>query len=162
MSGNPLRDGRPAGLRDHRSGPAFETWKIERQAEIDAEKAAQEAAAANDPAAIYAATANAEAQHNRQLVLSGVLSDEYLSSFGTIVRQPFTEAQVEIAMAEFMAQTPDYVKTKVNAKVLIEFLYRNNISPAACSSYRIGHAILKLWALYPDEVVPQTAPVPQT
>jgi hypothetical protein len=123
--------------RDRREGtPAYEEWKASRQLEIEEEQ-------------------------NRELVLSGVLSDEYLSGFGTIVRQPFSEAQVDTAMAQFMAETADYVKTKANAKVLIEFLYRNNISPAACSSYRIGHAILKLWALYPDEVVPQTAPVPQ-
>ena len=160
---NPRRDGRPVGLRDHRSGPAFEQWKIERQAEIDAEKAAQDAAAAQNPAAIYAATANAEAEATRQLVLTGRLSDTYMSGFGTIVRQPFTEAQVDTAMAQFMSEVSDYVKTRANAKVLTEFLYRNNISPAACSSYRIGHTILTLWAAYPDAEKPVAQqPVPQT
>ena len=77
---NPRRDGRPVGLRDHRSGPAFEQWKIERQAEIDAEKAAQDAAAAQNPTAIYAATANAEAEATRQLVLTGRLSDTISSA----------------------------------------------------------------------------------
>jgi hypothetical protein len=150
--------------RDNNRGPAFEQWRSERQAEIDAEKAAQDAAAAQNPTAIYAATANAEAEATRQLVLTGRLSDTYMSGFGTIVRQPFTEAQVDTAMSRFMADTADYVKTKANAKVLIEFLYRNNISPAACSSYRIGHAILKLWAAYPDlekPVAQITQPAPK-
>ncbi len=140
--------------RDNGVDNALEQWRIERAAELQEEQrqrdAAQAAAAANDPVAIYAATANAEAEHNRQLVLSGVLSDEYLSQFGTIVRQPFTEAQVQVAMDQFMAETPDYIRTNSNAKVLIEFIWRNNISPAACDSYRIAHKLLTLWNGYPD------------
>ena len=142
--------------RDRRvNDPAYIEWQKEHQAELDAEKAAQAAAAANDPAAIYAATANAEAEQNRELVLNGVLSDAYLGQFGTIVRQPFKESQVEVAMDQFMTETTDYVRTRANAAVLVEFLYRNNLSPAVCGSYRIAHAILKLWVGYPDEVAPQ-------
>jgi len=77
---------------------------------------------------------DAEAEAQRALVLHGVLSDEYLGQFGSIVRKPFTEAQVEVAMDQFKAATNDYVQTKANAAVLIEFLYRNDLSPAPCCS----------------------------
>ena len=65
--------------RNRREGDStFLEWQQAYQAEQDAAKAAADAAQAaveaNDPVAIYAATANAEAEHNRQLVLSGVLS----------------------------------------------------------------------------------------
>lgn len=142
--------------RDKREGtPAYEQWKIARQAELDAEKAAADAAAAQDPVLQFQQAANQEAEVQRELVLHGVLSDEYLSHFGTIVRKPFNESQVEVAMDQFMTETTDYVRTRANAAVLVEFLYRNNLSPAVCGSYRIAHAILKLWVAYPDEVAPQ-------
>jgi hypothetical protein len=144
--------------RNNNRGVAYQEYLADVAAEQAAEKAAADAAQAEadaqDPVKAFQNVANAEAEQSRQLVLSGVLSDEYLSGFGAIVRQPFTEAQVDTAMAQFMAETHDYIRTKPNAKVLIAFLYRNNISPAACSSYRIGHAILKLWAAYPDAEKP--------
>jgi hypothetical protein len=140
--------------RDHRSGPAYEQWLVDRQKEIDAEKEAADAAQANDPVAIYAAAANAEAEAQRELVLHGRLSDRYMSDFGAVARESFTEGQVEIAMNEFMAQTPDYVQTKANAAVLVEFVWRNNLSPGARTSYRLAHKILALYAAYPDAEKP--------
>lgn len=137
--------------RDNNRGTAFEDYQRDRASELAEEQKLRDAAASNDPVALYAVAANAEAEKNRELVLHGVLSDEYLSQFGTIVRQPFTESQIEVAMNQFMAETTDYVKTRANAAVLVEFLYRNNLSPAVCSSYRIAHAILRLWVAYPDE-----------
>jgi hypothetical protein len=138
--------------------PVYEEYLADRAKEEAAEKAAQETAAAQDPTVMYQQVANQEAEASRQSVLSGVLNDEYLSQFGTIVRQPFNESQVEVAMDQFMAETPDYVQTRANAKVLTEFLWRNNISPAACGSYRLTHAILRLWNGYPDLEKPVAQP----
>jgi hypothetical protein len=145
--------------RDRRvNDPAYIEWQKEHQAELDAEKAAQAVAAAQDPTVMYQQAANAEAGAQRDLVLNGVLSDEYLSQFGHIVREPFTEAQVSNAMEQFKAATPEYIQTRANAKVLIEFLYRNNISPAVCGSYKLADAIIRLWNGYSDEVAPQAEP----
>jgi hypothetical protein len=149
--------------RDRREGtPAYEEYLRDRQAELDEEQRQHDAAAAQDPTVMYQQVANAEAEASRQLVLTGRLSDEYMSDFGAVVRTPFTEAQVEIAMAEFMAQTPDYVKTKANAKVLVEFLYRNQLSLGARTSLRLAHKILALWNCYPDAEKPvqEMAPAP--
>jgi hypothetical protein len=137
--------------------PAYEEYLADRAKEEAAEKAAADAAQANDPVAIYAAAANAEAEAQRELVLHGRLSDRYMSDFGAVVREPFSEGQVQVAMDQFMVQTPDYVQTKANAAVLVEFLYRNNLSPGARTSYRLAHKILKLWNGYVDEVAPQIA-----
>jgi hypothetical protein len=145
--------------RDRREGtPAYEEYLRDRQAELDAEKAAADAAAANDPVAMAQRAMDAEAEATRALVLTGRLSDRFMSDFGAVVREPsFTEAQVENALNEFKAQTPDYVQTKANAAVLVEFIYRNNLSPGARTSYRLAHKILALWNWYVDEVAPQIA-----
>jgi hypothetical protein len=151
--------------RDRREGtPAYEQWLIDRQAEIDAEKAAQAAAEAADPVKAFQNVANAEAEASRQLVLTGRLSDQYMSDFGAVVRQPFTEAQVDTAMAQFMAETADYIKTRANGKVLTEFIWRNNISPGARTSYRLAYKILQLWNCFPDAENPVaqiTQPAPE-
>jgi len=145
--------------RDRREGtPAYEEYLRDRQAELDAEKAAADAAAANDPVAMAQRAMDAEAEATRALVLTGRLSDRFMSDFGAVVREPsFTEAQVENALNEFTAQPPDNVQTKANAAVLVEFIYRNNLSPGARTSYRLAHKILKLWNGYVDEVAPQVS-----
>jgi hypothetical protein len=38
--------------------------------------------------------------------------------------------------------------------VLVDFLDRNNLSPASLESFKLAHAILKLWRCYPDEFAP--------
>jgi hypothetical protein len=108
-----------------------------------------------DPVLSFQRSADTEAEQTREVVLHGVLSDEYLSKFGTIVREPFTEGQVETALEQFKNSPSDFIRTKANAAVITEFLWRNNISPAVCSSYKMAHEILKLWNGYPDEVAPQ-------
>ena len=73
--GNLLRDGRPVSTRDHRSGPAFEAWKIERQAEIAEEQRqqaeAQAAVEAADPVLAFQKARDAEAQAIREPTLPG-------------------------------------------------------------------------------------------
>lgn len=134
--------------RDHRSGPAYEQWKLDRQKEIEAEPEFQ-----------FKQAANAEAEANRKGVLTTRLNDEYMATFGKIVRPPFREDLVSYAMDKFKEQT-DYVRSRKNAIMLVEFIERNNLSPADIGSYLIAHAILKLWNCYPDEVAPvEVAPV---
>lgn len=134
--------------RDHRSGPAYEQWLIDRQKEIEAEPEFQ-----------FRQAANAEAEANRKGVLTTRMNEAYLSKFGTVVHPPFSEDQVPFAIEHFQAES-DYVKSRGNAAVLVDFIERNNLSPANIGSYQIAHAILKLWAAYPDEVAPiEAAPV---
>ena len=64
--------------RDHRSGPAYDQYLLDRQAEIDAEKAAQEAAENADPVKAFQKASDAEAEAQRDVILHGVLSESVL------------------------------------------------------------------------------------
>ncbi len=135
--------------RDRRvNDPAYIQW----QKEYAAEQAAT-------PEAQFQRAANAEAEANRQTVLNARLSDAYLNAFGTVNRSTFTEDQVPAVMDHFMSGS-DYVRSRANADVLVEFILRNGLSPANIGSYTIAHSILKLWNCYVDEVAPvEVAPV---
>ncbi len=141
--------------RDHRSGPAYEQYLIDRQAELEAEQAA----AAKTPEAQYKAALNELHADERNAVLSSPISDENLSKFGVIDRSAFTEAQVDSAMEAFKS-TSDYVRSPANASVLVNFIVRNKLSAGAFNSYMLAHKILQLWAAYPDATTP--APIAAT
>jgi hypothetical protein len=145
--GNPLRDGRPVGARDHRSGPAFEAWKIERQAEIDAEKAAQDAAAANDPVAIYAATANAEAQAIRELVLTVYVPDSILPGVERIGGMKVIE-EPAIRNWKHFADTCSTFQRWM-ARPLLDAAERSDIAPIA-SNYLALHNLMLQYSAYPE------------
>ena len=119
------------------SDNALEQWRIEKRQRLQEEQrqrdAAQAAAAANDPVAIYAATANAEAEHNRQLVLSGVLSDDYLSQFGTDredSRSPKRRFKSPW-ISSWLKRLTTFARIRMR-KCSSSLIWRNNISPAAC------------------------------
>jgi hypothetical protein len=139
--------------RDNREGtPAYEQWKVERAAEIAAEQAA-------DPEFQFKQAANAEAEANRRGVLTMPMNEEYLKTFGTVVHPPFDESKVAFIMDKFKNEY-DYVSSRGNAHVLVDFLDRNNLSPASLESFKLAHAILKLWNCYEDTVAPvEVAPV---
>jgi hypothetical protein len=141
------RDGRPISARDHHANdPDYIQWQKEYEAE-------QKAAQAADPEFQFKQAANAEAEAKRKGVLTTPLNEAYLATFGTIVRPPYDESKVEYFMDRFKNES-DYVRSRGNAIVLVDFLDRNNLSPASLESFKLAHAILKLWAAYPDEVTP--------
>jgi hypothetical protein len=143
--------------RDHRSGPAYDQYLLDRQAEI----AAEQAAAAQTPEAQFKSAIDELHATEREAVLNSPISDENLSKFGVIDRSAFTEAQVESAMEAFKS-TSDYVRSPANAKVLVNFIVRNKLSPGVFNSYMLAHKVLQLWAAYPDATTPEPTadPVP--
>jgi hypothetical protein len=143
--------------RDHRSGPAYDQYLLDRQAEI----AAEQAAAAQTPEAQFKSAIDELHAEERNAVLNSLISDVNLAKFGTIVRSAFTEEQVDAAMEQFKADT-DYVRSPANASVLVNFIVRNKLSAGVVGSYLLAHKILQLWAAYPDAATPApiAAPVP--
>jgi hypothetical protein len=140
-------DGRPISARDHHANdPDYIQWQKEYEAE-------QKAAQAADPEFQFKQAANAAAEANRHGVLTMPMNEAYLATFGTIVRPPFDESKVAYFMDRFKNEF-DYVSSRGNARVLVEFIERNNLSPASLESFKLAHAILKLWRCYPDEFAP--------
>ena len=134
--------------RDTREGdPAYEAWKIEHQAEVDAANAA-------DPEYQFKQAANIEAEANRQTALTKRLSGEYLAAFGNVERGRCSEEEKVAARVEFRATATDYIRTEANGKTLVDMVDRNQLHPGVVASYLLCHAILQHWSGYPDTVVP--------
>jgi hypothetical protein len=140
--------------RDHRSGPAYEQYLIDRQAEIDAENAA----AALTPEAQYKAAINELHADERNAVLHGVISDVNLAKFGTVVRGSCSEEQKVLARTEFREMATDYVRNSANGTTLCAMVDRNGLHPGNPYSYLLCHEICKLWGLYTTEADPEPQP----
>jgi hypothetical protein len=146
--------------RDHRTNdPAYIEWQRNRQAELDAEKAAadiaQAAAEATDPVKAFQKASDAEAEAQRDLVLNGVLSESVLP--GERVRG--RAVNEVIAGENFKAWTQQESTFK---KYMFETFYaalkRNDLAPIA-NNFGTMHRLLLQYNCYTDEPVQEVAPV---
>ena len=136
--------------RDRRvNDPAYIQWQKDYQAEQDA-----------TPEAKFKAAADADAEVRRQIVLTQPLSDEYLSGFGKVDHSVAKDEVAVLNTTNRFAAQADYVRSRGNSETVVDFVLRNNLTPANIDSFNLTHAILKLWNGYKDEVTPvETAPV---
>jgi hypothetical protein len=150
--------------RDRREGTAaYEAWKIDRQAELDTEKAAADAAqaaAAQTPEERYKAATNQLFSEERNVVLNGIIIDSYLAQFGTIKRGRCSEEQKVAARMQFRQTVTDYVRNNTNGATLVAMVDRNNLHPGAVESYLLCHELCKLWSAYVDADPVEEAPAP--
>jgi hypothetical protein len=149
-------------MRNMRDSRANDPDYIQWQREYAAEQQAAQAAAASTPEAQYQATVNQLYVEERNDVLTGTISDENLSKFGTVVRGRCSEEQTNLARTEFRQMATDYVRTPANGWALCNMVTRNGLHPGNAHSYLLCHKILQLWNGYPDATVPVEQPAQPT
>lgn len=141
--------------RDNNRGSAYEEYLRDRQAELDEEQRQRDAAAANDPAAIYAATADAEAQAIRDTILNHRISESLLP--GERVNGRKINEDVAASNLTLWAQQESTFQ-RYMFETFYAALKRNDLAPIA-NNFGALHRLLLQYAAYPDEPVQEAAPV---